>query len=55
MVVNSHRNDQVGLRGLCNLFFFCYPFFYYDFFVKKKTLLVDLLTFVAIKKKKIMM
>ena len=33
-------------------FFFGYPFFYYDFFeiCKKKSLLVDLLTFEAIKK-----
>ena len=38
--------------GLIN-FFFGYPFFYYDFWkLVKKSLLVDLLTFVAIKKKK---
>ena len=44
------RNDQVGGRGLSKSFFLGYPFFYYDFlkFVKK-SLLVDLLTFVAIK------
>ena len=33
-------------------YFFKYPFFYYDFWkLVKKSLLVDLLTFVAIKKK----
>ena len=32
-------------------FFFSYPFFYYDFFkFVKKSLLVDLLTCIAIKK-----
>ena len=34
------------------IFFFGYPFFYYDFWkLVKKSLLVDLLTVVAIKKK----
>ena len=48
------RNDQVGGHWLTKSFF-GYQFFYYDFlkFVKK-SLLVDLLTFVA-KKKNIMM